>query len=48
MAKGETSKGARKCDRCKTQAAVFQMHGLNLCRRCFREMAPKMDFKKHE
>jgi len=37
-----------KCERCNTRAAVYKQYGLHLCRRCFREMAPKMGFEKHE
>lgn len=48
MAKDKDERGAKMCDRCKTRAAVYQRFGLNLCRRCFREMAPKMGFNKYE
>jgi small subunit ribosomal protein S14 len=40
-------KRVRRCVRCGSRAAVFQRLGLNLCRRCFREMAHKMGFKKY-
>ncbi len=36
------------CERCGSRAAVYQRLGMHLCRRCFREMAPKMGFEKHE
>ncbi|KXB01042.1 30S ribosomal protein S14 [candidate division MSBL1 archaeon SCGC-AAA259O05] len=48
MPKNKKSEGKKKCERCGSRGAVFQRYGLNLCRRCFREMAPKMDFDKHE
>ncbi|MBS3815242.1 MAG: 30S ribosomal protein S14 [Hadesarchaea archaeon] len=48
MADKKSSKeGARECDRCGSRGAVFQRHGLDLCRRCFREVAPEMGFKKY-
>jgi len=40
-------KGAHKCSRCGRSGPVFQRLGLMLCRRCFRELAPKMGFKKY-
>ncbi|MCD6248212.1 MAG: 30S ribosomal protein S14 [Hadesarchaea archaeon] len=40
-------KKARKCARCGGHGAVLQLWGLNLCRRCFREMAPKIGFEKY-
>ncbi len=40
-------KGSRTCMRCGTHVAVIQKYGLMLCRRCFREVAPKMGFKKY-
>lgn len=48
MPDDEETGGQRTCDRCGTKAAVYQMRDLNLCRRCFRELAPKMGFEKHE
>ena len=36
------------CERCGSRGAVYQQLGLHLCRRCFREIAPKMGFEKHE
>lgn len=40
-------KGSRKCTRCGTHIAVMQRYGLMLCRKCFREVAHKMGFKKY-
>jgi len=40
-------KGSRRCIRCGTHVAVIQARGIFLCRRCFREMAPKLGFKKY-
>ncbi|NIN52115.1 MAG: 30S ribosomal protein S14 [Nitrososphaeria archaeon] len=39
--------GSRRCRRCGTHKAVIQAHGLMLCRRCFRELAKKLGFKKY-
>lgn len=44
----EASKSERVCERCGSRGAVYQRFGLYLCRRCFREMASKMGFEKHE
>lgn len=48
MSKNESEEEDRVCERCETRAAVYQRFGLNLCRRCFREIAPKMGFDKYE
>jgi small subunit ribosomal protein S14 len=40
-------KGSRRCKRCGSHVAVIQAHGILLCRRCFRELAPKLGFKKY-
>jgi len=40
-------KGSRKCARCGTHVAVIQAYGLMLCRRCFREVAEELGFKKY-
>lgn len=40
-------KGSRKCMRCGTHVAVIQARGLMLCRRCFREVAEELGFKKY-
>jgi len=40
-------KGSRRCRRCGTHVAVIQAHDIFLCRRCFRELAPKLGFKKY-
>jgi len=45
--KGEV-KERTECDRCGSRGAVFKQYDLHLCRRCFREMAPKIGFEKHE
>ncbi len=47
MVKRKFGKGAHKCANCGRSGLVYQSHGLNLCRRCFRELAPKIGFKKY-
>jgi small subunit ribosomal protein S14 len=40
-------KGSRNCRRCGTHQGLIRTYGINLCRRCFREVADKMGFKKY-
>jgi small subunit ribosomal protein S29e len=40
-------KGARKCKVCGRYRKVYQCYGLLVCRKCFRELAPKIGFKKY-
>jgi len=40
-------KGAYRCRRCGTHEALIKRYGLLLCRRCFREVAPTIGFKKY-
>ncbi|MHA1745741.1 MAG: 30S ribosomal protein S14 [Promethearchaeota archaeon] len=40
-------KGARVCRRCNSHRGLIRAYGINVCRRCFREIAPKMGFKKY-
>jgi len=37
----------KKCRRCGRNSAHIDMYGLDLCRNCFREIAPKLGFKKY-
>jgi len=39
--------GARRCKNCWRYGAHIRKYGLNLCRQCFRELAPKLGFKKY-
>lgn len=39
--------GARKCERCGTLNGVIRKYNLMYCRRCFREIAEKVGFKKY-
>lgn len=48
--KVEKVKGKKKrrfCRICKTTKGVMQRHNLNMCRRCFKEIAEKLGFKKY-
>ena len=38
------SKCRRRCDR---KRGLIRRHGLNLCRQCFRQIAPDIGFKKY-
>ena len=40
-------KGTRKCRICGGSRALIRAHGLQVCRRCFREVAPELGFKKY-
>ncbi|RLF17603.1 MAG: 30S ribosomal protein S14 [Thermoprotei archaeon] len=40
-------KGALRCRICGTHEAIIRKYGLNICRRCFREVATKIGFKKY-
>ncbi|MBN2229565.1 MAG: 30S ribosomal protein S14 [Candidatus Thorarchaeota archaeon] len=41
-------KGSRTCVRCGTHQAIIRSYGLYMCRRCFRETANKLGFRKYE
>ncbi|UCE11878.1 MAG: 30S ribosomal protein S14 [Candidatus Thorarchaeota archaeon] len=40
-------KGSRVCVRCGTHQAIIRSYGLYMCRRCFRETAEKLGFRKY-
>jgi ribosomal protein S14 len=40
-------KGTRKCRICGGARALIRSHGLQVCRRCFREVARDLGFKKY-
>ncbi len=46
--KGKVGKGTRGCKRCGSYGSVIRRYGLNICRHCFREVAPELGFKKYE
>ncbi len=37
----------KRCIRCGTQRGHIAKYGLNVCRRCFREIAKKINFQKN-
>jgi small subunit ribosomal protein S14 len=37
----------KKCRRCGRVGAHISQYNLNFCRHCFREIAPKLGFKKY-
>ncbi len=40
-------KGYRKCRACGTSRSLIRAYGLYVCRRCFRELARDIGFKKY-
>lgn len=47
IVKKRFGKGARKCIRCGNLNAIIRKYGLYYCRRCFREIAKSLGFKKY-
>lgn len=45
--KRKVGSSLHKCKRCGQTHAHIQRYGLNLCRQCFREIAPSIGFKKY-
>lgn len=45
--KRKYGKGSKNCVRCGSFKGTIRKYGLNYCRRCFREVAPKLGFKKY-
>ncbi|MFA5363621.1 MAG: 30S ribosomal protein S14 [Candidatus Bathyarchaeia archaeon] len=41
-------KGSHPCRRCGSYGSVIRRYGLDLCRQCFREVAPDLGFRKYE
>ncbi len=41
------AKGTRKCRICGNARAVIRKYNLHICRRCFREVAEKISFRKY-
>jgi ribosomal protein S14 len=46
MSQKQYGKGMRTCKICGTHTAIIRRYGINVCRRCFRENAKKLGFKK--
>ncbi len=40
-------KGTRKCRICGNARAVIRKYNLHICRRCFREVAEHINFRKY-
>ncbi|MHA1229509.1 MAG: 30S ribosomal protein S14 [Candidatus Helarchaeota archaeon] len=47
MVRRKFGKGSRKCWRCGTHRGLIRQYKLNICRRCFREVASKLGFRKY-
>jgi small subunit ribosomal protein S14 len=45
--KKEYGKGTRRCRRCGTHRAIIRKYGLFICRRCIREIAKDLGFRKY-
>ena len=45
--KRSCGRALKKCARCGRTGAHISLYGLDLCRQCFRETAPKIGFKKY-
>ncbi|MDX1596937.1 MAG: 30S ribosomal protein S14 [Nitrosopumilaceae archaeon] len=45
--KHKFGRGSRWCKRCGDYTAVIQKYDLMLCRRCFREVANSLGFRKN-
>lgn len=45
--KRKVGKGAKKCIRCGNFRGVIGKYGLMYCRRCFREVAYELGFRKY-
>ena len=39
-------KGIKQCEECKNTRGYIAKYGINMCRKCFREHADKLGFKK--
>jgi ribosomal protein S14 len=44
----KTGKGKNRCRVCGTTRGMIGSYGLKLCRRCFRDMAKEIGFKKYD
>ena len=43
-----TGKSLSKCERCGNTRGIINKYGLSLCRRCFRDIATDIGFKKYD
>ncbi len=47
MAKKKPGTGGISCKRCGTYRGVIRSYDLQICRRCFREVAESLNFRKY-
>ncbi|MCX6815700.1 MAG: 30S ribosomal protein S14 [Candidatus Aenigmarchaeota archaeon] len=47
LIKRKYGKGSKKCARCGSMDGIIRKYNLYYCRRCFREVAPSIGFKKY-
>ncbi|MHA1268739.1 MAG: 30S ribosomal protein S14 [Candidatus Helarchaeota archaeon] len=47
MTRRKFGKGIRTCRRCGTHRGLIRRYKLYICRRCFRETAKQLGFKKY-
>lgn len=45
--KRKYGRGSKKCTRCGSMKGIIRKYNLMYCRRCFREVAPSIGFKKY-
>lgn len=45
--KRSCGRAQKKCQRCGRMRAHIDKYGLDVCRQCFREIGPKIGFKKY-
>jgi len=45
--KMDMKKKARVCSICGTRKGHLRQYGLNICRRCFKDNAPRLGFQKY-
>ncbi|MBR9678376.1 MAG: 30S ribosomal protein S14 [Nanoarchaeota archaeon] len=45
--KRKFGKNLKKCTRCGRRGGHISKYGLHVCRQCFKEIAPKLGFKKY-
>ncbi|MBI4014531.1 MAG: 30S ribosomal protein S14 [Candidatus Aenigmarchaeota archaeon] len=45
--KRKQGKGSKKCQRCGSMRGTIRKYGLMYCRRCFREVALDLGFRKY-
>ena len=43
----EFGKGVISCSQCGSHRGMIRKYGIGLCRRCFRETAPQIGWKKY-